>query len=52
MKKLSAILMLFLPVEATAQTGKISDDMSMKSEILNMERKYSVYLPPDYVTSQ
>ncbi len=35
-----------------AQTGKVFDNLSMKSEILNMERNYEVYLPPDYETSQ
>lgn len=28
------------------------DQLSMTSKILNMERKYAVYLPPDYETSQ
>ncbi|MBE0652357.1 MAG: esterase family protein [Bacteroidales bacterium] len=35
-----------------AQEGKILDDLSMKSAILKMERKYAIYLPPDYETSQ
>jgi len=35
----------------SAQEGKIFDDLSMKSEILNMDRKYAIYLPPDYETS-
>ena len=35
-----------------AQTGKVYDNLSMKSEILNMERKFAIYLPPDYETSQ
>jgi enterochelin esterase-like enzyme len=34
-----------------AQTGKVFDNLSLKSKILNMDRKYSVYLPPDYETS-
>ncbi|MCF8224825.1 MAG: esterase family protein [Bacteroidales bacterium] len=36
---------------ALAQTGKVFDNMSMQSEILNNERKFAVYLPPDYSTS-
>ena len=28
------------------------DDLSMTSKILNMERKYAIYLPPDYATSK
>ncbi len=35
-----------------AQTGKVYDNLTMKSEILNMERKFAIYLPPDYETSQ
>lgn len=41
-----------LPAMVFAQTGKVFDNLSMKSEILNMERNYAVYLPPDYETSQ
>lgn len=36
---------------ANAQTGKVFDALSMKSEILKSERKFAVYLPPDYETS-
>ena len=35
-----------------AQTGKVFDNLSMTSKILDGERKYAVYLPPDYETSQ
>jgi enterochelin esterase-like enzyme len=35
-----------------AQTGKVSDNLSMTSKILKMDRKYAIYLPPDYETSQ
>lgn len=35
-----------------AQTGKVSDNMSLPSKILKMDRKYAVYLPPCYETSQ
>ena len=35
-----------------AQNGKIYDNLSMKSSILDGERKYAIYLPPDYETSQ
>lgn len=34
-----------------AQSGKVYDDLSMTSKILKMERKYAVYLPPDYESS-
>lgn len=35
-----------------AQTGKVYDLLTMDSEILDMERKYAIYLPPDYETSE
>lgn len=41
-----------LPFFASAQSGKVLDNLSLKSKILNMDRKYAVYLPPDYETSQ
>tara|TARA_R110002020_G_scaffold22944_5_gene77028 strand:- start:9897 stop:10724 length:828 start_codon:yes stop_codon:yes gene_type:complete len=36
---------------SNAQTGKVFDALTMKSEILKGERKFAVYLPPDYDTS-
>jgi enterochelin esterase-like enzyme len=44
--------MSFSAVMLTAQYGKVYDDLSMQSKILNMDRKYAIYLPPDYETSQ
>ncbi|MHC4725774.1 MAG: alpha/beta hydrolase [Planctomycetota bacterium] len=52
MKKFIIILLILLPALTFAQTGKVFDNLSMKSEILNMDRKYAIYLPPDYETSQ
>jgi enterochelin esterase-like enzyme len=51
MRKL-IILFLLLPALAVAQTGKVFDNLSMTSKILKMERKYAVYLPPDYESSK
>lgn len=45
---ISAFMLLYV---AKAQTGKVFDDLSLPSKILNSERKYAVYLPPDYETS-
>ena len=53
MKK--CLLFLFSILYCTllsAQNGKVFDDLSMTSTILNGERKYAIYLPPDYETSQ
>ncbi|MDR1746522.1 MAG: esterase family protein [Tannerella sp.] len=36
---------------AMAQSGTIYETRTVKSEILNMERKYSIYLPPGYAES-
>jgi len=52
MKKQILTLIFLLPFILFAQTGKVYDNLSMKSEILKMERKFAVYLPPDYETSQ
>jgi enterochelin esterase-like enzyme len=46
-----SVMIIILPSFLMAQTGKVFDNLSLKSKILNMDRKYSVYLPPDYETS-
>jgi len=35
-----------------AQSGKVFDNLTLPSKILKGDRKYAVYLPPDYETSQ
>ena len=54
MRKIYRLSLLFIIITSTnfifAQS-KVFDNLTMKSEILNMERSYSVYLPPDYETS-
>lgn len=45
------LLFLCSNTELSAQTGKVSDNLSLPSKILNMERKYAIYFPPDYETS-
>ncbi len=54
MKKTLIMLLLthFAICSSFGQSGQIFDNLSIKSEILNCERNYSVYLPPDYNTSQ
>ena len=47
-----AILLSCFGFSATAQHGKVHDNLSMKSEILKMDRNYAVYLPPDYESSE
>lgn len=49
---ISTTLIVMIPAVLFAQTGKVMDNLYMTSKILKMERKYAVYLPPDYETSQ
>jgi enterochelin esterase-like enzyme len=42
---------LLCSLNLAAQTGKVYENLSLPSKILNMERKYALYLPPDYETS-
>ncbi len=52
-KLLFGLLMTALTAPALlAQHGKVFDNLSMQSDILEMERKYALYLPPDYETSE
>jgi enterochelin esterase-like enzyme len=44
--------LIAIPFFSAGQTtGKVMDNLSMTSKILKMERKFAVYLPPDYETS-
>ena len=53
MNKLTFLVLFFyISVSAIAQTGKVFDNLSMPSKILKSDRKFAVYLPPDYETSQ
>jgi enterochelin esterase-like enzyme len=45
------VMILVIPFSLMAQTGTVYDNLTLKSSILKMDRKYSVYLPPDYNTS-
>ena len=54
MKKILILLCpgIFMSFALLGQSGQIFDNLSLKSEILGCERNYSIYLPPDYNTSQ
>jgi Enterochelin esterase and related enzymes len=43
---------MMLPLAIFAQTGKVFDNLSLPSKILKGDRKFAIYLPPDYETSQ
>jgi enterochelin esterase-like enzyme len=51
-KLLSLIITLSISSAIFAQMGRVFDNLSMSSKILKMDRKYALYLPPDYETSQ
>jgi enterochelin esterase-like enzyme len=53
-RKLFAFLLVLIsaPLLLFAQGGKVFDNLSLASKILKSNRKYAVYLPPDYETSQ
>jgi len=46
------IIQIFVSVMLFAQTGKVYDNLTLTSSILNAERKYAIYLPPGYETSE
>src|SRR5690606_20082161 len=48
----TSLFVLTLLPSLVAQTGKVYDDLSLPSKILDMDRKYAIYLPPDYETSE
>lgn len=52
MKKLFLLITLTIPMALFAQGSKVFDNLSLPSKILKGERKYAIYLPPDYETSQ
>jgi enterochelin esterase-like enzyme len=51
-KTLFVVVLMLVASNLMAQTGKVFDNLSMQSKILKMDRKYAIYLPPDYETSQ
>jgi enterochelin esterase-like enzyme len=51
-KTICTVFFLSTVTAIFAQTGKVLDNLSMPSKILKMDRKYAIYLPPDYETSQ
>jgi len=49
---LLASLSFLFCFSAIAQTGKVFDNLVVKSALLKSDRKFAIYLPPDYETSQ
>ena len=48
---LYTLLTALLPLLLEAQSGKVVDELLVPSKILKGDRKYAVYLPPDYESS-
>lgn len=46
------LLIAMIPVELWSQHGKVYDNLTVHSDILDMDRKFAIYLPPDYEQSQ
>ena len=44
-------LLIFSVINSYAQTGKVLDNLTITSKLLKSERKFAIYLPPDYETS-
>jgi enterochelin esterase-like enzyme len=51
-KQIILTVSMIIPVLIFSQTGKVFDNLTMTSKILKGERKYAIYLPPDYETSE
>jgi enterochelin esterase-like enzyme len=51
-KSLLIPIVFFISSIALAQESKVYDELTMDSKILNMERKYAIYLPPGYENSE
>ena len=45
------LILIFSFFFSNGQHGKVMDDLTLNSKILKGERKFAIYLPPDYETS-
>jgi enterochelin esterase-like enzyme len=53
MKKLMLFIFVFGCITTGfTQSGEVFNNLSLKSKILNTEKKYAIYLPPDYESSE
>lgn len=47
-----ALVLFLIPGSTIAQHSTVHDELTLQSDILDSERKYAIYLPPDYHTSE
>lgn len=52
MRKAILLVWIFMTFSAFSQYSKVMDNLTLTSKILGCERKYAIYLPPDYETSK
>jgi enterochelin esterase-like enzyme len=52
MKTLLVLFICLSPLLAGGQSGKVMDNLKMTSKILKGDRRFAIYLPPDYGTSE
>ncbi|CAG5068765.1 Endo-1,4-beta-xylanase Z [Dyadobacter sp. CECT 9623] len=52
--KVSGLFFLLIVItnSLTAQTSKVYDQLTLPSKLLKSDRKFAIYLPPDYATSE
>lgn len=50
--KIALLLFLFLPALSWSQESKVFDNLTIKSTILKVDKKFAIYLPAGYETSQ
>jgi enterochelin esterase-like enzyme len=51
-RSITCALAVVFPCLLLAQSGKVFDDLVMPSKILKSDRKFAIYLPPDYESSK
>jgi enterochelin esterase-like enzyme len=52
MKRNVLLIAVIFPLISLAQSGRVLDSEVMTSKVLKSERKFAVYLPPDYESSK
>ena len=52
MRKALLLVWIFVQLSGVSQHSKVMDNLTLTSKILSGERRYAIYLPPDYETSK